>query len=82
MLCATTSTCLMSEQVHNATSHRSAAAFYNGGGGKIWAQGMLAELNKGLQRKAVKEHNEKFAPPVPYRSKASKLRQAKREKEK
>ncbi len=33
-------------------------------------------------RKAVKEHNEKFPPPVPYRSKASKLRQAKREKEK
>lgn len=30
-------------------------------------------------RKAVKEHNEKFPPPVPYRSKASKLRQAKRE---
>ena len=31
-------------------------------------------------RKAVKEHNEKF--PVPYRSKASKLRQANRGKEK
>jgi hypothetical protein len=32
-----------------------AAAFYNGGGGKIWAQGMLAELNKGLQRKFTLE---------------------------
>ena len=32
-------------------------------------------------RKAVREHNEKFPPPVPYRSKTSKLRQAKREKE-
>lgn len=30
--------------------------------------------------KAVKEHNEKFPPQVPYRSKASKLRQANREK--
>lgn len=30
--------------------------------------------------KAVKEHNEKFPPPVPYRSKTSKLRQANREK--
>ena len=28
-----------------------AAAYYAAGGGKIWAQGMLAELNKGLQRK-------------------------------
>lgn len=28
-----------------------AAALYNGGGGKVWAQGMLSELNKGLQRK-------------------------------
>ena len=28
-----------------------AAAYYASGGGKIWAQGMLAELNKGLQRK-------------------------------
>jgi hypothetical protein len=33
-------------------------------------------------RKAVKAHNEKFPPPVTYRSKASKLRQAKLEKEK
>jgi hypothetical protein len=32
-------------------------------------------------RKAVKAHNEKFPPPVTYRSKASKLRQAKLEKE-
>lgn len=32
-----------------------AASFYNGGGGKIWAQGMLAELNKGLQRKFTLE---------------------------
>lgn len=28
-----------------------AAAYYASGGGKVWAQGMLAELNKGLQRK-------------------------------
>lgn len=28
-----------------------AAAYYSSGGGKIWAQGMLAELNKGLQKK-------------------------------
>jgi hypothetical protein len=28
-----------------------AAAYYVTGGGKVWAQGMLAELNKGLQRK-------------------------------
>lgn len=28
-----------------------AAAYYASGGGRIWAQGMLAELNKGLQRK-------------------------------
>lgn len=33
-------------------------------------------------RKAVREHNEKFSPPVPYRSKVSKLRQAKQEKKK
>lgn len=31
-------------------------------------------------RKAVKEHNEKFLAPEPYRSKASKLRQAKRKR--
>lgn len=31
-------------------AHR-AAAYYASGGGKVWAQGMLAELNKGLQRK-------------------------------
>lgn len=30
-----------------------AAAYYSSGGGKIWAQGMLAELNKGLQKKFV-----------------------------
>jgi hypothetical protein len=28
-----------------------AAAYYANGGGKIWAQGMLSELNKGLQQK-------------------------------
>lgn len=28
-----------------------AAAYYVSGGGKVWAQGMLGELNKGLQRK-------------------------------
>lgn len=28
-----------------------AAAYYARGGGKVWAHGMLAELNKGLQRK-------------------------------
>jgi hypothetical protein len=28
-----------------------AAAYYASGGGKVWAQGMLAELNKGLQHK-------------------------------
>lgn len=28
-----------------------AAAYYASGGGKVWAQGMLAEINKGLQRK-------------------------------
>ena len=28
-----------------------AAAYYASGGGKIWAQGILAELNKGLQKK-------------------------------
>lgn len=28
-----------------------AAAYYHSGGGKVWAQGMLAELNKGLQYK-------------------------------
>lgn len=28
-----------------------ASAYYSTGGGKIWAQGMLAELNRGLQRK-------------------------------
>lgn len=28
-----------------------AAAYYASGGGKIWAQGMLAELNKGLRQK-------------------------------
>lgn len=28
-----------------------AAAYYATGGGKVWAQGMLAELNKGLQHK-------------------------------
>lgn len=28
-----------------------AAAYYVSGGGKVWAQGMLAEINKGLQRK-------------------------------
>lgn len=28
-----------------------AAAYYASGGGKVWAQGMLAELNKGLHRK-------------------------------
>lgn len=28
-----------------------AAAFYSAGGGKVWAQGMLNELNKGLQNK-------------------------------
>lgn len=28
-----------------------AGAYYAHGGGKIWAQGMLAEVNKGLQRK-------------------------------
>ena len=57
------------------------------------AQMMLYALKNGMDqdcaeakqqyremRKAVKEHNEKFPPP--YRSKASKLRQAKREKEK
>lgn len=30
-----------------------AAAYYASGGAKIWAQGMLAELNKGLQKKFV-----------------------------
>lgn len=30
-----------------------ASAFYANGGGKVWAQGMLAEINKGLQRKFV-----------------------------
>jgi ParB-like chromosome segregation protein Spo0J len=28
-----------------------AAAYYASGGGKVWAEGMLAELNKGLQNK-------------------------------
>jgi hypothetical protein len=28
-----------------------AAAYYASGGGKVWAQGMLSELNKGLQQK-------------------------------
>lgn len=28
-----------------------AAAFYSAGGGKVWAEGMLNELNKGLHRK-------------------------------
>lgn len=32
-----------------------AAAFYISGGGKVWARGMLAELNKGLQRKFTME---------------------------
>lgn len=33
-------------------------------------------------RKTVKQHNEQFPEPPPYRSKASKLRQAKRDKSK
>jgi len=33
-------------------------------------------------RKAVNQHNEQFPEPPPYRSRASKLRQAKREKTK
>lgn len=33
-------------------------------------------------RKAVADHNAKFTAPEPYRSKVSKLRQAKREKDK
>lgn len=28
-----------------------AAAYYSSGGGKVWAQGMLAELNKGMQER-------------------------------
>lgn len=32
-----------------------AAAFYAGGGGKVWATGILAELNKGLVRKFTME---------------------------
>lgn len=33
-------------------------------------------------RKAVKDHNEKFQQPEPYRNKASKLRQQKKAKQK
>lgn len=32
-----------------------AAAYYVSGGGKVWAQGMLAELNKGMHRKFTME---------------------------
>lgn len=32
-----------------------AAAYYASGGGKVWAQGMLAELNKGLHKKLTME---------------------------
>lgn len=32
-----------------------AAAFYASGGGKVWAEGMLAELNKGLRDKFLME---------------------------
>ena len=35
-----------------------AAAYYASGGGKVWAQGMLAELNKGLQRKFTMDGQE------------------------
>jgi hypothetical protein len=43
-----------------------------------------AKYKYGKMRKAVKQHNEKFPPPetTPYRSKASKMRQKKREKAK
>jgi hypothetical protein len=35
-----------------------AAAYYAGGGGKVWAQGMLSELNKGLHRKFTMDGEE------------------------
>ncbi len=35
-----------------------AAAYYASGGGKVWAQGMLSELNKGLHRKFTMDGEE------------------------
>ena len=35
-----------------------AAAYYANGGGRIWAQGMLVEINKGLQRKFTTDGTE------------------------
>ena len=50
--------------------------------GDVDPDGPEARAEYKKMRKAVADHNAKFPPPVPYRSKASKLRQAKREKEK
>ena len=50
--------------------------------GDVDPDGPEARAEYRKMRKAVADHNAKFPASEPYRSKASKLRQAKREKEK
>lgn len=50
--------------------------------GDVDPDGPEARAEYRKMRKAVADHNAKFPAPKPYRSKASKLRQIKREKKK
>ena len=50
--------------------------------GDVDPDGLEARAEYRKMRKAVADHNSKFPALEPYRSKASKTRQAKREKEK
>lgn len=50
--------------------------------GDVDPDGPEARAEYRKMRKAVADHNAKFPAPEPYRSKASKLRQIKREKKK